>query len=124
MTDTESYDKELRTAWLEEVGKFDRAVLTLASAALSISVAFIRNVGGNSPRHQPLLGVGWVLLLASLFLIVASFTISKQAIEARLDRKQEIGNKLSKKAWTWSVRSGWLLAIGTFAVVLFAWLNL
>jgi len=50
---------------------FDRAVMTLAGGALGISLAFIHDVAPH-PRDTWVMGVSWLLFVASLVLILLS----------------------------------------------------
>ena len=66
---------------------FDKAVLTLASAALGLSLAFIKDVAPplSAARFPWLLYLSWWLLASTIVMTVASFLVSQQGIQRQLD---------------------------------------
>lgn len=119
-----SYENYLREIWASEVTKYDRTVLSLAGGALALSITFMRDIAGDSPRAVVLLGLGWLALIISMGLIVSSFPISKLAVEMRWIHDQQKGHELSNKAWRRSLRAGVFLAVGILLVAAFALWNL
>jgi len=62
---------------------FDRSILTLSSAALALSVAFLR--GANSHNCFPILVLAWVGFVATIIMTVVSYLASQTGIARQLD---------------------------------------
>jgi hypothetical protein len=105
---------------------FDRTVLTLASGALGLTVAFIHEIAPH-PRHVWVVAVGWSFLCGSLLLILASFLSSIAEHSAIIDQMDERVSTIRRPIqWTTSlnVAAASCLVLGVVFVVTFACLNL
>ena len=115
--------EQLAQARADEVAKYDRTVLSLATGVLALSATLVRDDAGDLVWPVLLL-VGWLALLASMFLIVWSFTIAKRSFESRHYNKPEHETQaLSLRAWSKSVQAGWALVGGSVLLIVFVWLN-
>jgi hypothetical protein len=66
---------------------YDKAILTLASALLALSVTFIKDLLPSSPiNHVWLLYGSWIVLTAAIIGTVLSFRISDAALAKQLDQ--------------------------------------
>lgn len=64
---------------------FDRAILTLSSAALGLSLTFVKNVVQvDDARCLWLLVFSWVLFVASIIVTLVSFHVSQVGIKTQL----------------------------------------
>jgi hypothetical protein len=65
---------------------FDRSLLSLSSALLAASIAFIRPSGsGPGTHHAAILAWSWGALAVSIVSTMASFLVSQKAIDRQLD---------------------------------------
>jgi hypothetical protein len=65
---------------------FDRSVLSLSSALLVASIAFIRPSGpGAGTHHAGILAWSWAALALSIVSTMASFLVSQKAIDHQLE---------------------------------------
>ncbi len=62
---------------------FDRAILTLSSAALGLTVSFIR--GLEKPIYVSILVLSWVALVLSVISTIVSYLASQKAIGRQLE---------------------------------------
>jgi hypothetical protein len=135
----EAYQKcreDLLKRQLSNTENFDRAILTLSSSLLGLTLTFIRNVIPIEEAHQIwLLLSAWVLLSIAIVVTLLSFQISQSgakrqmiyAYEYYMNGKEEYLNKpnLFSRLNDWA---GYLSAIQfTVAMcflVAFVWLNI
>lgn len=57
----EQFTERLAKGWAEEVGKFDRTLLALATGALALSIPLVRDL--TDPVNTRLVLWGWIFLL-------------------------------------------------------------
>jgi hypothetical protein len=70
--------------------QFDKAILTLSSAALGISIAFIKDaVPLSQARSKPLLVVSWIGFSAAVLSTVISFLLSQEAFTKQIQAAQD-----------------------------------
>ncbi len=69
---------------LESTKTFDKAIITLSSGALGLSITFIRLIA-PSPKYLWILFSAWGLLLFSLFTIMLSFKFSIRSLRRYRD---------------------------------------
>jgi len=82
--------EDLLKRMLSNSENFDRAVLTLSSAALGLSVTFIKNIVDLSTAiYVPLLAVSWVMFVSAIIVTLVSFHISQWAIRVQLNHAEE-----------------------------------
>ena len=79
--------KSLFNASLEQSRLFDKAILTLASGALGLSLTFIRQIvpEGCEPRNIYSLIVSWIFLALSILSTVVSFLTSVKACAKQIE---------------------------------------
>ncbi len=103
---------------------FDRAVLTLASGALAISLVFVHDIAPR-PSWKALLVIAWVAFVVSMLAVLLSFRTSEWAHRDEYERIQS-DRPEAKDAWTPALNAIATAAlIGGIALLLaFATLNL
>ena len=106
----EQFTERLAEGWVEEVGKFDRTLLALATGALALSIPLVRDL--TDPVNTLLVLWGWIFLLVTPILLLLSFAISKSAIEARWNHDADKGNQRSKWAWNVTLTAGASFIVG------------
>ena len=118
----EQFTERLAKGWAEEVGKFDRTLLALATGALALSIPLVRDL--TDPVNTRLVLWGWIFLLITPIFLLVSYAISKTAIEARWDGDDEKGNQRSRWAWNVTLTAGASFIFGAALIMLFVWLNI
>ena len=115
--------------WLERADHvasrdFDRAIITLSSGGLAISLVFVHDVAPH-PRCTQWLVAGWSLFTVSLVLILLSFLVSMSALRRemnRIDKNEDRSKPLIRTrltAWfNWA--SAVALIAGVGALLVFA----
>ncbi len=87
--DWETYDEYRKQAWQDiqsSADSFDRSMLTTSSAALGVSLVFIKDVVPLKVAvHLPLLYISWAAFALCIVVTVLSFRMSLKAHLARLD---------------------------------------
>ncbi|MGH8525794.1 MAG: hypothetical protein ACREXY_16795 [Gammaproteobacteria bacterium] len=108
---------------------FDKTLLTIATGALALSVAFVDKIASPPIEGAGWIIAAWILFAGSILNVLASFQTSMEAIADYIDQL-DAGDDLSKdtapKRWTRRLNSfaaGSLVA-GTVALVVFAAINL
>lgn len=80
------YQKQLWAGRQASFAEFDRALLSLSSGALALSLTFIKDVVPVSQAFGlPLLFGSWVLFLASIVCTLYSFIMSRKAYDLQLE---------------------------------------
>lgn len=82
----ESYSKfrdDLLKRQLSNNENYDRAILTLSTAALGLTVSFIRDL--QKPRYLGWLIAAWFCLVLAIIAIIISYPISQKAIDKQLE---------------------------------------
>jgi hypothetical protein len=114
----------------------DKAILTVASGGLALSITFLKDIAPNPlPETWKYLGVSWACFVVGILAILLSFLTSQSACRKQRDFLDELYQKGSvavaaKKNWwsSWTNGLNWVsYALVFFAVVfftLFSWLNL
>lgn len=114
---------------------YDKAILTLSSGALGVSLTFIKDLlpASSEPVWTGLLYWSWTLLTAAIITTVASFLLSSAAINQAIKRSTEYyleGNegafartKLARAVDASNYTSGTLFVVGIILTVLFVWIN-
>jgi len=110
--------------------QYDRAVLTLSTGLLGVSVAFIKpDSGAPGIQFRCLLLLSWVFLLLAIFSTLVSFLLSQQALRRALDDAhqfyiQKRTEALQENPWSQAtqivnVLSGCFFLLGAILTVLF-----
>lgn len=114
----------------------DKAILTVASGGLALSITFLKDIAPNPlPETWKYLGVSWACFVVGILAVLLSFLTSQSACRKQRDFLDELYQKGSvtvtaKKNWwsSWTNGLNWVsYALVFFAVVfftLFSWLNL
>ena len=79
------YRQHLVLADQKAIEDFDKTIITLASGALAVSLAFMKDIVGADPVHWRIcLQIAWLLLTLSLGLVLISFWCSHKALRRAL----------------------------------------
>jgi hypothetical protein len=82
-----AYQKErdsLRAEALQISGRYDQAVLALAGGSLALSITFLEKIAPNPARWTTwILGIAWLLLIASLLCELFAITYSQAVINLK-----------------------------------------
>jgi hypothetical protein len=137
--------EKLHDAALETGGRYDRAVLTISTGALGVSIVFVEKLAPNPALYTaPALIVGWLLLLASvvfqLLALEGSQTATNEQIRI-LDRQygaifkhetaanyehlyEQAENKAVKRVTLFNSISLWALVAGIVSILVFSSINI
>jgi hypothetical protein len=113
---------------------YDKAILTLSSGFLALSLSFIKEIlPAGSITWTGLLYASWVLLALAIISTVISFRVSNAAIEGQLGQAQRYYQEKDENAYTKSKLSrsvdwlnnvsGGLFIFGVVLTVVFVILN-
>lgn len=94
---------------------FDRAILTLSSAGLALSITVVKDLVRNGPMHQAWsLQATWVLFALSIATVVVSYITSQQGIDDHLGYAHEYYEEGRAEFWNksspwrhWTIRLGY-----------------
>lgn len=122
-------DDDLLKRNLSNNENFDRAILTLASAALAVSVTFINGLAGIT--LPILVVVCWAAFSTSIAFILYSYPYSQKSLEKQRDINRDVilwknegernpYSKIHEKLVVWGCR---FFFIGVVFLVLFFWAN-
>lgn len=110
-----------------------KTVITIATGGLALSLVFLKDI---APRPEsstlPLLGVSWLLFVATVMIVLAAFWTSQQACREQSDflNQYYFENKAVLQSGRWSTNTAalnffayltLLAAVATFCF--FAWVN-
>jgi hypothetical protein len=130
------YRKDLLARQLSNSENFDRSILSLSSAILAVSVAFVRGQPQLPPPQFPaLLWLSWVSFALAIIFTVISFMTSQAAIDRHLEfaaqyyleqQENALGKSSAFASTTkWLARlSGVAFVAGVMLTISFATLNL
>lgn len=122
---------ELDKAEQAQAAQYDKAILTVSSALLGLSVAFLKDVAADPPVVICILACAWLSLALSILFTLYSFLTSQNAI--RYVREtidiEETGGEVSnpepfQTTHILNHSSFWAFALGLFLFCTFAFLNL
>ncbi len=77
------YREDLLKRQLSNNENYDRAILTLSTAALGMTVTFIRDL--KQPDWIAALMIAWICMVIAIIAIVASYQLSQRAIKDHLE---------------------------------------
>ena len=114
---------------------FDKAILTLSSSALGISIVFLDKLGGvNTAQFKLVIVSAWASYLIAVLCNLASYRFGwreaykqMKLLDERLSTHEEYAMPNPKKHSLTSVlneASFWSFALGTVFLCLFAYLNI
>jgi hypothetical protein len=128
--------EDLLKRQLSNTENFDRAILTLSSSTLGLTLTFIRNVTPiENAHHIWLLLLAWVLLAIAIVITLLSFLISQAGAKTQLTYAEEyyLNGKdeyLTKKnifanlnEWTGYI-SATTFVVAMILIVAFVWINI
>lgn len=82
------YSKErdkLNDASLETAGRYDRAVLTISTGALALSIGFVEKIAPQPMKYSvAVLGVAWFLLLSAVVFQLLALSASQLATRKQI----------------------------------------
>lgn len=128
--------QDLLNRQLSNSQNYDRAILSLSTAGLGFSLAFIKDlIPLSQSEHIWLLYCSWVFFIIAIFLTLLSFIFSQSAIDKQLffaekyylEKQDEF---LEKRNWlsditNWIFYSSWLIFIlAIMLTVVFVKINL
>lgn len=127
------YERAIRLSFLEEARttaqESAKTVLTLATGALAISVAFYKDIAGETPRFTSCLGISWLCFLVSIICVMLGYQCRFNNL--RLWRLYLSGVKKDKPAFRHSRTMRYLVLtsmisfiLGATALAVFAYVNL
>lgn len=98
------YDAHLKQTWQDiqsSTDDFDKNLLAVSSAALGLSVGFIKDiVHFPTAVWHPVLYVSWVCLAACIVTTILSFRLSVAALKKHLEYLHEYYEKKNEEALT------------------------
>ncbi len=109
---------------------FDKAILTLSSGALAISIVFIdKIIGPNGVNYIPILVLAWFSFLAAIVLNLWSYLSGYEEITKEIediDKKKKTSNDsvLKNKTHKSNICVLVLFTVGTFALLIFSLINM
>lgn len=127
----EAYRDHLHTALQSAHEQYDRAILTLSTGLLGLSVTFIKSDSATAaPPLRCLLVLSWVFLLLAIISTLVSFLFSQRALRKALNDAHELyilkRNEVLQKKNVWSqatellnAASGCFFLTGALLTVLF-----
>jgi hypothetical protein len=103
-----SFRDELNKRQLSNTENYDKAILTLSSAGLAISLTFLKTIIPlASARYVVLMKISWWSFLASIILSLVAYLVSNEAITREMGRAEkyylEQNESVFSKANTFSV---------------------
>jgi hypothetical protein len=127
------YERAIRLSFLEEARttaqESARTVLTLATGALAISVAFYKDIAGETPRFTLCLGFSWLCFLASIICVMVGYQCRFSNLRQwRLylsGVRQEKPPTRQSRIMRWLVLGSMIaFVLGAAALAVFAYINL
>ncbi len=96
----------------------DRAILTLSSGALAISLVFVHNVAPKHPSGTAWLVAAWILFAVSVLVTLVSYKASRATLGAEIKRIDTGIDRSKPTGWHWVTTSlNWLSVACLFAGV-------
>lgn len=101
------YRNELLKRQLSNNENYDKAILTLSSSGLALSLA-IYNLSSMQHQNTTQLLVAWSFYLLAIFISISAYLISNKAIDKQIDiaeryyLKQELNSYNEKNWFSWS----------------------
>ncbi len=130
-----SFRDELNKRQLSNTENYDKAILTLSSAGLAISLTFLKTIIPiSSAQYLVLMKISWWSFLASIILSLIAYMVSNTAITKEMERAEKYylgqDNSVFSKANPFSVINNWinkiiglLFSLAVIMLVIFFTLN-
>ena len=94
----DNYLEQLNKLYLESSSQFDKQVLFIASGALGISLAFIKDIVKlNVATNKPLLLLSWMSFGAVILICILSHYTSLKALNFKIENIHQETDKTSKR---------------------------
>ena len=108
-----SFRDELNKRQLSNTENYDKAILTLSSAGLAISLTFLKTIVPiSSAQYMVLMKISWWSFLASIILSLVAYIVSNAAITREMERAEkyylEQNESVFSKPNIFSVINNWL----------------
>jgi len=128
----DEYRRHLIAADQKASESFDKTVLSMSSAALGISFAFINSVVGSGPYMKPgLLFISWTSWGLSITVLITSFFFSQLALRKTIKQvdngtihEEKAGGVYSTLTMICNISGGLLFIIGVLSLICFVYCNL
>lgn len=96
--DNKAYLEQLNKAYFESSSQFDKQVLFVASGALGISLAFVKEIVKlDTSVHKYILLLSWIFFGIVILISIISHYTSLKSINSKIENINIIGDKESKK---------------------------
>lgn len=121
------YLEQLNKAYIESSSQFDKQILYIASGALGISLAFIKDIVKlDVATNKVLLLLAWIFFGAVILLCILSHYTSLKAINYRIENLYQKKDKISKRFdwWTRTFNILMMLFLATGLILLFVFIGL
>jgi hypothetical protein len=120
---------QLNKAYIESSSQFDKQALFIASGALGISLAFIKDIVKlETATNKVLLLLAWMFFGAVILICVLSHYTSLKAINYKIENLYQEKDKISKRFdwWTrvFNIFMILLLTIGMILLFIFIGINI
>lgn len=132
----QEYYRELNNRELSNIQAFDKAILTLASSGLGLTAAFHKNfITAVEPVYFYLVKGTWLLFVASIICVIASFLSANKAIEYAKDHAEAMLHgtptykpDLKLRLWTnitsiSNVSSAVVFILAIICFTVYVWIN-
>jgi hypothetical protein len=131
----EKYREDVNKRSLSNTENYDRSILTLSSAMLGLSLAFIKDLANaESVECKFLLPASWMIFLLTIITVLVSFRVSESGLDQALRNaesyyrdgdqnafsRQNIYGLINQKL---NVLSGVLFALASLLTIIFVTLN-
>lgn len=114
----------LRDSHTEATRSYDKTVLTLAGGALGLSITFLGDIVGPSPKSTGFVIAGWLLLASALVSVAVSFLTSERLFWHAMHESLDAVSRWNSVTGWLNVGAGVFLAAGLGSLAVFAYLNL
>jgi hypothetical protein len=121
------YLEQLNKAYIESSSQFDKQVLFIASGALGISLAFIKDIVKlDIATNKVLLLLAWIFFGAVILICILSHYTSLKAINHRIENLYQKRDKISKRfdCWTRMFNILMMLFLATGLILLFVFIGI
>lgn len=118
---------QLNKAYIESSSQFDKQVLFIASGALGISLAFIKDIVKlDVATNKVLLLLAWIFFGAVILICILSHYTSLKAINYRIENLYQKKDKISKRFdwWTQAFNILMMLFLATGLILLFIFIGI
>ena len=125
--DKNQYLDQLNKAYIESSSQFDKQVLFIASGALGISLAFIKDIVKlDVASNKVLLLLAWIFFGAVILICILSHYTSLKAINYRIENLYQKKDKISKRFdwWTQAFNILMMLFLATGLTLLFIFIGI